>query len=303
MSQIALLWVCLIAGIVLRVWNRLPSNAPATLNAFIFYISLPALIMVKFHEVQLTAEAVYPAMMPWFMFILSFLAFYPWGKLFRIEKKTVGALVLTAGLANTSFVGFPLIEAYYGKEGLKPAILLDQLGTFPVVSTLGIIIASIYSAKSLTFQRVAKQVFTFPTIYALGLALILRPVPFPEWVTDLLNRLGGTITPIALVSVGFQLKLKWPVLKARLLPLMLGLGFKLFAVPALLLVLYLFCFRYSGRDIQVVLTEAAMAPMITAAVVAAEYELDVELANLMVGVGIPLSFLTVPLWVHWLGSL
>jgi malate permease and related proteins len=42
--------------------------------------------------------------------------------------------------------------------------------------------------------------------------------------------------------------------------------------------------------------EAAMAPMIGGAVVAAQHRLDPELTTLMVGVGIPLSFLTLPLW-------
>jgi len=40
--------------------------------------------------------------------------------------------------------------------------------------------------------------------------------------------------------------------------------------------------------------------MITSAIVATEYHLDAELANLMVGISIPLSFVTVPLWNYLL---
>jgi predicted permease len=47
---------------------------------------------------------------------------------------------------------------------------------------------------------------------------------------------------------------------------------------------------------RVTILESAMAPMIMAAVVADEFDLDRQLANLMVGVGIPLSLVTVPLW-------
>jgi predicted permease len=39
-----------------------------------------------------------------------------------------------------------------------------------------------------------------------------------------------------------------------------------------------------------------MAPMITAGILAHEYGLDPELGNLMVGIGIPLSLATVPIW-------
>jgi predicted permease len=55
-----------------------------------------------------------------------------------------GCLILTAGLGNTSFLGFPIIEALYGQEGMKTAILVDQPGTFVVLSTLGIIVATMY---------------------------------------------------------------------------------------------------------------------------------------------------------------
>jgi predicted permease len=50
---------------------------------------------------------------------------------------------------------------------------------------------------------------------------------------------------------------------------------------------------------QVTIFEAAMAPMIGASFVAMDHELDPPLLTLMVGVGIPLSFLTLPAW-WWL---
>jgi predicted permease len=46
-----------------------------------------------------------------------------------------------------------------------------------------------------------------------------------------------------------------------------------------------------------------MAPMIGAAIVATEHRLDPPLTTLMVGIGIPLSFLTVPVWWYVLEML
>jgi predicted permease len=43
--------------------------------------------------------------------------------------------------------------------------------------------------------------------------------------------------------------------------------------------------------------------MIGASIVAMDHELDPPLITLMVGIGIPLSFLTVPAWWHWLSFL
>jgi malate permease and related proteins len=46
-----------------------------------------------------------------------------------------------------------------------------------------------------------------------------------------------------------------------------------------------------------------MGPMIGASIVAMEHDLDPPLVTLMVGVGIPVSFLTLPLWWYVLGLL
>jgi hypothetical protein len=55
--------------------------------------------------------------------------------------------------------------------------------------------------------------------------------------------------------------------------------------------------------LQVAIFEAAMAPMIGGAIVAAQHKLDPELSALMLGVGIPLSFLTLPAWWYALAGL
>jgi predicted permease len=48
--------------------------------------------------------------------------------------------------------------------------------------------------------------------------------------------------------------------------------------------------------LSVTVFEAAMGPMIGASIVAMDYELDPPLVTLMVGIGIPVSFLTLPAW-------
>jgi predicted permease len=46
-----------------------------------------------------------------------------------------------------------------------------------------------------------------------------------------------------------------------------------------------------------------MPPMIGASIVAMEHELDPPLLTLMVGIGIPLGFLTLPVWFWLLAGL
>ena len=86
-------------------------------------------------------------------------------------------------------------------------------------------------------------------------------------------------------------------------PLIVGLAFKLVVGPALMLLLFAGVLRAQGQMLSVTVFEAAMGPMIGASIVAMDHELDPPLVTLMVGIGIPLSFLTVPAWWRLLSFL
>ena len=105
------------------------------------------------------------------------------------------------------------------------------------------------------------------------------------------------LTPLALASVGFQLRLSH--LRGKKPALGLGLFYKLALGPALIALLYTGIMRGEGPTLQVTLFEAAMPPMISAGIVALDHDLDPPLVTLMLGIGIPLSFLTLPVW-FWL---
>lgn len=122
----------------------------------------------------------------------------------------------------------------------------------------------------------------------------MRQAVYPDWLIATFNRLGDTLAPLALVSVGFQLRLGHLAGNGR--KLALGLVFKLLLAPLVLFFLFVPLLGARGMTAQVTLFEAAMPPMITAAIIAIEHDLDPDLANLMVALGIMLSFFTLTGW-------
>src|SRR4029434_4735144 len=80
------------------------------------------------------------------MFAFGCAFFWLMGRALGFSPATTGALMLTGGLGNTAFIGLPMIETFYGSEYLGLGILIDQAGTYFVLSTLGILVASIYSS-------------------------------------------------------------------------------------------------------------------------------------------------------------
>lgn len=295
MSNIYLLFVCFFIGLGLQRIKLLPRDAHVVLNTIILYVALPALIILTIPSLEWDVSLLTLTLVPWITFAGAYFLFPYLGRKFHWEKGVVGCLILTAGLGNTSFVGFPVIEGIYGKSALKYAILLDQPGTFLICLTLGIWLATVYSHGKMPKRALIEKVVLFPPFVAFVLAMILTAF---EWqaageIKLVLERLSNLLTPLALFTVGLQLKLGEIRNEGKYL--LAGLGYQLFICPLVILLLY-WPLGLPRLQLHVAVMEAAMAPMITASIIAATHNLQPRLAGMMVGVGVPLSFLTLTFW-------
>lgn len=303
MANFALIFICLLIGVLLKRTGRFPSTTPAALNGIIIFVSFPAVVLLQIpsliKNISFGAELLIPISMAWIQFSLSWILMSFLAKKYQWSKARKGALILTAGLGNTSFVGFPMLEALFGIEAVRWGVVIDQLGSFLVLSTLGLLVASTHGFRSDgKVISPLKQIITFPPFIALTIAMILGllKIDFDPISTNVLTKIAGTLVPLALIAVGFQLRLSPNVLKRYWRPLTLGLTFKLIVCPIFFLGLYGLTSDSLSFVSKVTIIESAMATMITSAVVASDFGLDEELANLMVGVSIPLSLLSVPSW-------
>lgn len=297
MENFLLLGICFLIGIGLRVGRIVDEKAPAALNAVIIYLALPALALLHTHSLPLGAELLLPAAMSWIIFGIGFVVFRAMGKMFNLDPKTVACLTIVAGLGNTSFIGVPMIEVFFGAEYIGVGMLCDTAGTFMALAIPGIILAAKMSGEEVDNATLFKKVITFPPFIAVVLGFALQPVPYPEWFVSILQRFGSLLSPLALVSVGMTLR--FSEIRGNFKNLGLGLGFKMFIAPALILILYMGVLGQTDMISRVTVFESAMGPMITGGIIAMTYGLNSSLAASLLGVGIPLSFLTLPIW-YWL---
>jgi len=296
LSNLILLFVCLIIGIVLKKSKIIPDNFHTSLNAFVINISLSAFSLYYISKIELNSSVIYPVLVVWIGIFAAILFFAGLGKIFGWKSSLIGALIMCAGFGNTSFVGIPLIQAMYGEEGLKTVMLVDQPG-FVALSTVGILVANFYSGSKDSLLKHLSKILKFPPFIAFVIALLLNifSIEIPKDFDEVLMKLGATTVPLALVSVGSQMQWK-KIERKEGFHLFIGLLFKLVILPLLILVIYKYIFHQSGDVIDICILEAAMAPMITAAIIASAHDLEPKFCNLMVAVGIPLSILTVGIW-------
>ena len=296
MYNFIIIFVFLLLGIVLQKVKWVPSNSHKVINNIVIYICLPALALYYIPKIEWSSELLFPVSVAWIGFIFSYLFFSFLGNRLGWSKKLTGCLIITAGLGNTSFLGFPIIQALYGEEGMKTAILVDQPGSFVVLSTLGILVATLYSTGSPNAFHIAKKIAFFPPFITFLVACLMNIYDFDlhQYIQFGLQKVGSLMTPLAMLSVGLQLRFDKRSQHWKFLGL--GLLYKLILTPALIYLLYVVILHQHSNTIQVAVMESAMAPMITASILASSHGLKPRLSSMMIGFGIPLSFITLVFW-------
>lgn len=300
MSALLLLLACLLLGAAVARYAKPPSGMVHGINWWVLRVALPALVLDLVPKVKVDTHLWFPVAAMWVVFFGAWLLFAILGRVLNWSRGRIGALTLVCGLGNTSFMGYPMMRALHGEDGLALAVVADQLGCFPLLASAGVAVAAWYSGKTPQPTLIARRILTFPAFLALiagGFAGALGG--WPDVIEGVLAPIGATLTPLALFSVGLQFKFhlgerQWPAL-------LLGLGWKLLLAPLAALALGVAA-GVGGLTLTVGVLQAAMAPMISAAILADEHRLEPTLANTILGAGIVLSLATVPLGNLWLGG-
>jgi hypothetical protein len=290
MENFILILLAITVGYFINRLNIFSKEAPAILNQFVIYISLPAMIILQVPKLTFSMDTLIPIIVAWGVMGISAILVLLFARIFSFSKEITGSLMLVAILTNSSFMGIPIINAYMGESSLAYILVYDQLGTFIALATYGTFIASYYSSKSqISFKIITLKVLTFPPFLSLVLALLLMGVEFHPVLSKVLSSFANTIVPIALVAVGLQLQFKLP--REDLKPFSVALFIKLIIAPIIAIIICKI-FNWNNEASIVSIMEAAMAPMITAGAIASMAGLAPRLSSAIVGYGILISFIT-----------
>lgn len=295
MVNFLLIGICLLAGVLVRRFTVLPADAHKGVNTFIIYLALPAVSFKYLPHIVWNNSLLIPALMPVVLWVCAWIYIRTYARAAKLDKKTENGLKLTTGLSNTSFIGFPMVIAYFSEQALGIAVICDQV-SFLLLSTAGIVVAlNAADGHQLSASLVIKKVLKFPPFVACILALTIPRFADISFLDPLFDKLAATIGPLALFSTGLQLNFNgW---YKEIKPISVALLYKLLLAP-LIIVMALFFMGTKGQIPQVTAFESTMPSFLTAGVIASEYGLNPKLSNLVVGFSILLGFVTSALW-YW----
>ncbi|MBK0028254.1 AEC family transporter [Stenotrophomonas sp. S48] len=295
----ALILAMLGLGMLFARLRALPETAPETLNKVVLYVCLPAAVLTYVPRLHLDASLLGLMATPWLLMLATWALVSLATRVFGFARDVHAVLLICVALANSSFIGYPMVRALLGDAALPYAVVYDQFGTFLLLSTFGLLVLARYSGdRPPTARQVLERIARFPPLWALVFALLLMPAQPPAWIGTALKQLADAMLPLVMLAVGLSIQLR--LRREELKPLAVGLLLKLLVLPALALPLS-WLLGMQGLMLQANVLESAMPTMITAAALAISHRLAPRLAAALVGYGIVLSLVTLPAWMWVLG--
>lgn len=294
MVNFVLIAVCIIAGMLFKATKSIHPDAHKGINTWILYLALPAVSFKYLPKVQWSTEMLFPIFSTLLIAVGSGIFMKYYSKYKGYSRRSQSTLDLASGYSNTSFIGFPLIMAFYGEGLLSIAIICDQT-MFLALSTLGIISALKGGSKSgnISAKFILKRLFTFPPFLGCIGALAISQVVDLTFAEPFFDKLSATVGPLALFSVGLQLKFNgWKKLMPQISTSLL---YKLILAPAIVFVLALI-FNIKGDVAKISIFEAAMPTLVTSSIIAEQFRLNTKLTNLIIGISIIVGFFTSAMW-------
>ena len=286
--------LCILAGMIFKSTKSIHPDAHKGINTWVLYLALPAVSFKYLPKVQWSYEMLFPIFSTVLIAVGSWLFMMFYSKSKNYSRRSRSTMELASGYSNTSFIGFPLISAFYGEQYLSIAIICDQT-MFLMLSTMGIITALKGGSKSgnISGKFILKRLFTFPPFLGCISALILSQFFNLDFAEPLFDKLAATVAPLALFSVGLQLKFNgW----RKLIPqISMSMLYKLLVAPAVVLVAALI-FGIKGDIAKISVFEAAMPTLITSSIIAEQFRLNTKLTNLIIGISIIVGFATSGIW-------
>lgn len=301
-NQIVFLGVLALCGVIAYRFKILQNSAKDVIEKFIFYVTLPLLIVTKLSSLTFTDEILRNgAMVILGTYLIMFIQLFVGklsAKIFKLKKPQAAIHELHTTFGNIVFLGFPLLDALFpGGEAILYAALY-QLAVNTVMWTYGVFKLN-PATKEKGFRNLKKLINPNIIALCLGLLMMLLHIRLPEIIHAPLGGLGGTTLYLAIIYIGVllaQTKIKDVFKSVDVYVLSFN---KMFLLPTLFIFMFGAIFRLLNIEMNhtafyVLILESAMPCMAIMVLLAKRFGGDDELAMKNFFLSHILSFFSLP---------
>lgn len=206
-TNLTVIFLMIAVGFVTGRARIVSERAQVDFTSFLMNVTLPCTIfgsMIREYDAGLIRDSVIIFVMGIVLFGGGMILFLRVSPLFRVPKSRQNVFALSSALSNIGFMGFPLVRAVFGDDGLFLASIMN-LAYNCVAWSLGTRIICMNQADQGKIPW--KKILLTNNNYAvvLGLICFLTQIPMPETVMTVVNSFGNVTTPLSMFLIGLTL--------------------------------------------------------------------------------------------------
>ncbi len=287
--------VLLCMGIGYGSSRFLPAKTAAWLAQGLFWVGTPLTAFSFIVTTPMTQFSALAPLLAWLGMGIGVGLAWLWLQQCPVQtRQGQGSFLLATMVGNTGFIGFPITWRLLGQDYFSWALFFDLMGTLLISYSAGIGVAASFSDRSISGSKLLWHIGRNPTLWCVGIGLLLRQHPLPAIAQQGLLTLAWLMVITGLIYMGIclgeaRLKLQWQwiipslTIKMLLVPLLLGVGLTAIGV--------------TGPPRLGIVLQAGMPPAFMTLILADVYHLDRAFAA---GLILTSLFALIPLLPLWL---
>jgi malate permease and related proteins len=289
--------------VILKKKNIVSSGDLKSYSKLMMTAILPAVIFLQLSQNPVHGHQFILVLIMFTAGVLSMIITWIAGKLMRLRNESLGMLIITSTFGSSALIGYPLIQFAFPDNpiAMTDAILISELGVGLPIFTLCPIVASYYGSGSSGFKSMIRTLLNYlrsPIFISVIAGILISQFqvivknPFLEPIWEALRMIEGTLTVLACLILGLQLKFRSA---RRLIPLFIVSSIIQMGIQPFFTSLGADLMHVDLLDKQVLILIAAMPSAVLGTVFATQYDCDSETASELVFLNILASLIGIPL--------
>ncbi len=202
------LFVVIAIGFLAAKSGYLPKETKDFISKVIVKITLPLLIVTSMMSKELSADTLVNTGVAALSAVVVIAVLYGVGlatsRLFRLQEPTRSIHSLLSATGNVVFLGYPVITAVYGTEGLYYAVIYGIVND-TLLWSLGVYLVNRSTGRGNSKEALKKLLNPNTISCILGIALMFLGVKLPTLLFDTLSGVGHLTTNLSMIFIGMVL--------------------------------------------------------------------------------------------------
>lgn len=301
LQQVGILFILIGIGFLCAKTGVITGEGKKVLSHFLVTIVVPAMILNAYLNMEFNPQILSNLLLAFGLSFGAILFAMAVSYLLTFRRKTRNKKVLwfACSYSNAAYMGFPLIQALFGDEGMLYASAFATVFNI-IVWSIGYAVMSGETGGKQIAKSVAKSPITYAVIA--GLLLYLCRISLPEVLKQPISSIGSTTTPLSMIIIGVM------IAESRVKHILnnheiwLTVAVRLVLIPAITFGLF-YLFGIGGIVGSVILIQAACPTAATTSVLALQFDHDETVGAGTVVISTVCSILTLTVFAMLLAVL